>query len=358
MGLFDRFQEREEPRAAVPDLDEKARKLYYERKNAYDQRKSIGFYDAAGKQWRLAAEGEQLYLFPQHDIIGTSRHELEAAREIVVPREALRKVAREDKPIRTEGIFDIYETPKLQIAVTIPGREELILTAQGVEQAITYFAEHQLAPVRSAYDMLDYTGPVFPAGCKQGAELFPNQFFDMQVFRDETDLIFIRARRKNYYGGGESTVAIGRLPAKAIRFYRLCGGVRMETRVTGGEVSFDRYAYYRGGHYCGGLFRSEGRAIEDALYAEPVRAEQIEHDERYVEVCVRMNGKTYDMEFTPDSLAAFDAMVPEREFDEAALNDRAPTPAEELAILAALCEKGYVTREEFDRAKERLLEKI
>ena len=74
--------------------------------------------------------------------------------------------------------------------------------------------------------------------------------------------------------------------------------------------------------------------------------------------CIRMDGKTYDLQFSPDSLAEFDAMVPEKDFDEAALSDRQPTPAEQIAVLADLCEKGWVTRAEFEQAKARLLAQI
>ena len=63
-------------------------------------------------------------------------------------------------------------------------------------------------------------------------------------------------------------------------------------------------------------------------------------------------------DFTPDSLAAFDALVRNREFDEVALSDRTPTPVEQLDILAGLCDRGFVTREEFEQAKARLLGKI
>ena len=41
-----------------------------------------------------------------------------------------------------------------------------------------------------------------------------------------------------------------------------------------------------------------------------------------------------------------------------ALTDRTPTPVEQLDILAGLCDRGFVTREEFEQAKARLLGKI
>ena len=51
-------------------------------------------------------------------------------------------------------------------------------------------------------------------------------------------------------------------------------------------------------------------------------------------------------------------MVLEKDFDEAALSDRQPTPAEQIAVLADLCEKGWVSRAEFEQAKARLLAQI
>ena len=172
-----------------------------------------------------------------------------------------------------------------------------------------------------------------------------------------TSWFFVQSRR-NIYGGGENTVAIGRLPAAAVRFYRLCGGVRTETRVSGGEVSIDRSAVLWSGWTHFFSLNPHADMMEDAISTRPVHTEQVEHDERYVELCVRMADKTYDLQFSPDSLAAFDAMVPEREFDEAALSDRQPAPAEQIAILARLCEQGWVTRAEFEQAKAKLLTQI
>ena len=41
-----------------------------------------------------------------------------------------------------------------------------------------------------------------------------------------------------------------------------------------------------------------------------------------------------------------------------AVNGREPTTVEQLDLLAGLCERGFVTREEFEQAKVRLLGKI
>lgn len=150
----------------------------------------------------------------------------------------------------------------------------------------------------------------------------------------------------------------GELPVQAIRFYRLCGGMRTETRVSGGGVTVDRSAAYWAGWEHPFSFNPHGRAIEAAVQSEPVRTEQVQHDERYVQLRVQWENRRVDLRFSPDSLAAFDALILEKEFDEVALSDRTPTPVEQLSVLAGLCERGFVTREEFEQAKARLLGKI
>ena len=135
-------------------------------------------------------------------------------------------------------------------------------------------------------------------------------------------------------------------------------GTPCETRVSGGGVSVDREAAYWSQWEHPFSLNPHGRAIEAAVQAEPIKTEQIQHDERYVQLRVRVNGGFCEMQFTPDSLAVFDALIPNLEFDEVALTDRTPTPVEQLDILAGLCDRGFVTREEFEQAKARLLGKI
>ena len=134
--------------------------------------------------------------------------------------------------------------------------------------------------------------------------------------------------------------------------------MRTETRVSGGGVTVDRSAAYWAGWEHPFSFNPHGRAIEAAVQSEPVRTEQVEHDERYVRRGVQWENRRVDLRFSPDSLAAFGALIPEKEFDEVALSDRTPTPVEQLDILAGLCDRGFVTREEFEQAKARLLGKI
>ena len=94
------------------------------------------------------------------------------------------------------------------------------------------------------------------------------------------------------------------------------------------------------------------------MQSEPIRTEEVQHDERYVQLRVQWENRRADLQFSPDSLAAFDALIPEKEFDELAVSGREPTPVEQLDLLAGLCERGFVTCEEFEQAKVRLLGKI
>jgi hypothetical protein len=56
----------------------------------------------------------------------------------------------------------------------------------------------------------------------------------LEVWREGDTLCFFR-RDRNLYTGKDNLYS-GELPVQAIRFYRLCGGMRTETRVSGGGV--------------------------------------------------------------------------------------------------------------------------
>ena len=145
---------------------------------------------------------------------------------------------------------------------------------------------------------------------------------------------------------GKGSLQSGELPIRLIRFYRLCGGIRTETRVSGGGVSVDREAAYWSQWEHPFSLNPHGRAIEAAVQAEPIKTEQIQHDERYVQLRVRVNGGFCEMQFTPDSLAVFDALIPNLEFDEVALTDRTPTPVEQRyprrTVRPGLCYAGRI----------------
>ena len=67
----------------------------------------------------------------------------------------------------------------------------------------------------------------------------------LEVWREGDTLCFFR-RDRNLYTGKDNLYS-GELPIRLIRFYRLCGGMRTETRVSGGGVTVDRSAAYWAG---------------------------------------------------------------------------------------------------------------
>ena len=139
---------------------------------------------------------------------------------------------------------------------------------------------------RSAGEPTDKPAETFTAAVKNGGGLLPKA--KLEVWRDGDALRFFRRDKGLYTGKG--SLQIGELPIRLIRFYRLCGGMRTETRVSGGGVSVDREAAYWSQWEHPFSLNPHGRAIEAAVQAEPIKTEQIEHDERYVQLRVRVHG--------------------------------------------------------------------
>ena len=257
------------------------------------------------------------------------------------------------EPDELKGILRVYKLRPIALTLTDRGGGCAALS-------VSYNADNLAVlqgwgfDCRSAGEPADKPVKTFPVTVKNGGGLLPKG--KAEVWRDGDALCFFRRDKALYTGKG--SLQIGELPVKLIRFYRLCGGMRTETRISGGGVTVDREAAYWSQWEHPFSLNPHGRAIEAAVQAEPIKTEQIEHDERYVQLRVRADGGFCEVQFAPDSLAAFDALIPNLEFDEVALTDRTPTPVEQLDILAGLCDRGFVTREEFEQAKARLLGKI
>ena len=257
------------------------------------------------------------------------------------------------EPDEMQGILRVYKLRPIALTLTDSSGSRAALS-------VSYGADNLAVlqswgfDCRSAGEPMDKPAETFTVAVKNGGGLLPK--VKLEVWRDGDALRFFRRDRGLYTGKG--SLQTGELPIKLIRFYRLCGGIRTETRVSGGGVSVDREAAYWSQWEHLFSLNPHGRAIEAAVQAEPIKTEQIEHDERYVQLRVRVNGGFCEVQLAPDSLAAFDALIPNLEFDEVALTDRTPTPVEQLDILAGLCDRGFVTREEFEQAKARLFGKI
>ncbi len=258
------------------------------------------------------------------------------------------------EPDEIQGLMRVYRLRPVALTLTFRGN--------GAKAALTVsYSADNLAVLegwgfdcRSAGEPVNKPEQTFPVTVKNGGGLLPKS--KLEAWREGDALLFFRRDKGLYTGKG--SLQIGELPVNLIRFYRLCGGMRTETRVSGGGVTVDREAAYWSQWEHPFSLNPHGRAIEAAVQAEPIKTEQIQHDERYVQLRVRGSGGFCDVQFAPDSLAAFDALIPDLEFDEVALTDRTPTPIERLNILAGLCDRGFVTREEFEQAKVRLLEKL
>ena len=257
------------------------------------------------------------------------------------------------EPDEIQGLLRVYKVRPIALTLTDVCGTKAALSVSYRAENLAVLQEWGL-DCRSAGEPKNPPEKSFLVRVADGGELLSKG--KLEVWREGDTLCFFR-RDRNLYTGKDNLYS-GELPVQAIRFYRLCGGMRTETRVSGGGVTVDRSAAYWAGWEHPFSFNPHGRAIEAAVQSEPVRTEQVQHDERYVQLRVRVNGGFCEMQFTPDSLAVFDALIPNLEFDEVALTDRTPTPVEQLDILAGLCGRGFVTREEFEQAKARLLGKI
>ena len=257
------------------------------------------------------------------------------------------------EPDEIQGLLRVYKVRPIALTLTDVRGTKAALSVSYRAENLAVLQEWGL-DCRSAGEPKNPPEKSFLVRVTDGGELLSKG--KLEVWREGDTLCFFR-RDRNLYTGKDNLYS-GELPVQAIRFYRLCGGMRTETRVSGGGVTVDRSAAYWAGWEHPFSFNPHGRAIEAAVQSEPVRTEQVQHDERYVQLRVQWENRRVDLRFSPDSLAAFDALIPEKEFDEVALSDRTPTPVEQLSVLAGLCERGFVTREEFEQAKARLLGKI
>ena len=250
------------------------------------------------------------------------------------------------EPDEMQGMLRVYKLRPVALTLTDSSGNHAALS-------VSYGADNLAVlqswgfDCRSAGEPTDKPAETFTVAVKNGGGLLPKA--KLEVWRDGDALRFFRRDKGLYTGKG--SLQSGELPIRLIRFYRLCGGIRTETRVSGGGVSVDREAAYWSQWEHPFSLNPHGRAIEAAVQAEPIKTEQIQHDERYVQLRVRVNGGFCEMQFTPDSLAVFDALIPNLEFDEVALTDRTPTPVEQLDILAGLCDRGFVTRKNLSRRR-------
>lgn len=210
-----------------------AKDAYSGRLHEAESRNSIRLRSEDGREWLFAAEENALWLFPVLPNLDLPESELNGAKEISLPREqaALRKCEPEIEKIGVEGLFTVYRKPKVRFVMNVPGEGEMRFTGINADRTAEYLAKNGLAQFLAVYDIADCTGPVFAFRCLAGDTLISKEYSRVQVFREGGELVFTSRRQGAYRASGDS-IAIGRVPVKAVRFYRMGGGMRTETRVT------------------------------------------------------------------------------------------------------------------------------
>ena len=143
------------------------------------------------------------------------------------------------EPDEMQGMLRVYKLRPIALSLTDSSGNHAALS-------VSYGADN-LAVLQSwgfdcrrAGEPTDKPAETFTAAVKNGGGLLPKG--KLEVWRDGDALRFFRRDKGLYTGKG--SLQIGELPIRLIRFYRLCGGIRTETRVSGGGVSVDREAAY------------------------------------------------------------------------------------------------------------------
>ncbi|MGE4548537.1 MAG: hypothetical protein AB7C89_03170 [Intestinibacillus sp.] len=246
-----------------------------------------------------------------------------------------------------------YPTAPLTLVFTQERFGEARFQLANTSANLRYLSEHlpECAPL-PLFDLFDKPEKIYAVSCKKGDGVLTDGT-PLELWREGEQLKLTR-RRVDYYGL-ESGFWYGEIPLQDIVCFRGAGQIEYETKISGGGVSIDR-----DGAMWGGLFgfNSNANMLENAIVSEPIRTERIEHDNRFAELSVRYAEKTAEMQFGYSALEAFEALIPEKAAQHQAQATREPTVAEQIEILANVCERGYLTREEFEGAKRKLLDKL
>lgn len=304
---------------------------------------------------RLRIDSDAFALFPEVNPYDFSEPEaLDRLIEIRLPRTAYRleHTPPVREPVKEEGDHLFFQWPKFE--VTLAGEQTAVLRAHDLHRACTFFAKHP--DVVSAHALFDlWDGPDYsvvfsrenpPAGCPSGR---------YDIWREGDDLYFYQP--PTLYARKPEFLEVWHWKVSAITYYRAQGELSHEYITSGGEVEFDYGACWR-------PHLTHVGFLEDAVSVTPVHTEKIEHDSRYTELMMA-DGRMLKLSYS--SLDSLRQLMPEKEFDKLPLQaqkapqtvqGREPTTVEQLKILADLVDRGYLSREEYDAAKVRLLEKI
>ncbi len=260
------------------------------------------------------------------------------------------------EPIRQEGLLAVYAIQPVALTMTVDGGTPVRFTVANRPHTAAFLQKYLPAcRLRSVYDILEEPADACELFCEQGGGLLPNKC-PLSVWRADDHLHFLQQIRNAYYTS-VTEVRYGVLPVSAIECFEPKGDIDYETKVSGGGVTVDRSAAYWAGWQHPFSLNPHGRAIEAAVSSEPIRTERVEHDNRYIELLVRLEGRRGLMKLSYASLQALQTLIPEKSFENMP-GLREPTIAEQIEILANVCDRGYLTREEFDAAKAKLLARL
>lgn len=359
MGLFG-FGKEEAP--AAPSALEVARGEYRARRGelpgeCVTLKNTVQENRFPAREYRFACDEQAFYFLPILDEAGEeSADAYRAARVQRFPRAetAAALMPQRAEPTRREGAAAYYEPQPFTLLFTGEKLGEARFTLTNTESAGRFLREQlpECAPpaLGGLFDKPEKTETV--RGKKGGGVLPDNMVW--YVWREEDELVF--TRKGTPYYGREKSLIYARIPVSAVQYYRQQGEVQYETRVSGGEVTIDREGARWGGMFS---FNTNADMLENAIQTTPVRTERVEHDNRTAELAVEWEGRPATLEFAFEALAVFEALVPGLSFEErATAGAREPTVAEQIEILANLCDRGRLTEAEYEEAKRRLLAKL
>ncbi|MFR5641221.1 MAG: hypothetical protein ACLUDF_09525, partial [Butyricicoccus sp.] len=141
------------------------------------------------------------------------------------------------EPDEIQGLLRVYKVRPIALTLTDVCGTKAALSVSYRAENLAVLQEWGL-DCRSAGEPKNPPEKSFLVRVADGGELLSKG--KLEVWREGDTLCFFR-RDRNLYTGKDNLYS-GELPVQAIRFYRLCGGMRTETRVSGGGVTVDRSA--------------------------------------------------------------------------------------------------------------------
>lgn len=360
MGLFG-LREDKIPADMQRERLHQARKAYDDRRKAFcDAGDTLEMVCQQGQDWlhmsrlRLRIDADAFVVFPEvntYDL--TDAAQLDQMSEIRLPRTVYRMTHTSParQPVREQGEHLFFDWP--DFTITLDGPQTATLRVTELRRACRFFPNHaDVLAVRTVFDLWD--GPVYSVvfARQNTATSDPTGRYDM--WREGDTLYFYQ--QPGLYMRKPEFLEVWHWPLAGISYFQTQGQLSYEYITSGGDVEFDPGAAWR-------MHLTHVDFLEDAISVTPVRTRKVEHDDRSVKL-VLQDGRVLELSY--DSLDSLRALIPEKAFEKLAIqpapapdmNGREPTPVEQLKILADLVDRGYLSREEYDAAKPRLLGKL